>query len=85
MIVKKFKNSNKLYTCSAKKTQQHQFVFCCLVSFPEWIHEGEYPRPLLDGLLDDDGDPEGHEGLREVSHLNSRVGLFHRLSQPPEQ
>jgi hypothetical protein len=36
---------------------------------PERVHEGEDAWPLLDRLLDHDGDPEGHERLREVSHL----------------
>jgi hypothetical protein len=37
--------------------------------FPQWIHEGEDAWPLLDRLLDHDGDAEGHERLRKVRHL----------------
>ena len=33
------------------------------------VHEGEDAGPLLDGLLDHDGDADGHEGLGEVRDL----------------
>ncbi len=38
-------------------------------NIPQGIHESEDAGPLLDGLLDHDGDPQRHEGLREVCHL----------------
>ena len=38
------------------------------------VQEGEDPRLGLLGLLDHDGDAQGHEGLGEVDHLLAHQG-----------